>query len=436
MSEWRMIEGDCAEVMRRIPEGSVDSIVTDPPYGLKFMGKGWDDTGHGSEQQAWHYRWAVEALRVLKPGGYLLAFGGTRTYHRMTAAVEDAGFEIRDQIQWLYGTGFPKSHNISKAIDKAAGAEREVVGSYDPRSRLDGGDRVSRGHSGGEYGSITEKGKVVITESITPEAIQWEGWGTALKPAHEPIVLARKFLIGTVAENVSEHGTGGLNIDESRIETTDSLGGGAETQTRSDQKGHEGWTRPWMEREEDQEAHAGRVRVNVEKAEQMGRWPANVIMDEEAGAQLDEQSGQRPTSKPGTVFVRKSSKEGAGNTGAAYGAESRLEGDPRIAYGDKGGASRFFYCPKASKGEREAGLEQPFEDGKRVNTHPTVKPVALMEYLIRLVTPPGGIVLDPFTGSGTTGKAAVRLGFRFFGIESEAEYVELARKRIEFEVIG
>jgi len=422
-----MIEGDCAEVMRRIPEGSVDSIVTDPPYGLKFMGKGWDDTGHGSEQQAWHYRWAVEALRVLKPGGYLLAFGGTRTYHRMTAAVEDAGFEIRDQIQWLYGTGFPKSHNISKAIDKAAGAEREVVGSYDPRSRLDGGDRVSRGHSGGEYGSITEKGKVVITESITPEAIQWEGWGTALKPAHEPIVLARKFLIGTVAENVSEHGTGGLNIDESRIETTDSLGGGAETQTRSDQKGHEGWTRPWMEREEDQEAHAGRVRANVEKAEQMGRWPANVIMDEGAGEMLDEQTGEQ---KSGTYVGRNRKGEKPNEVYGTYQAPTM-----DVSYGDSGGASRFFYCAKASKAEREQGLA-PVEDGKRANTHPTVKPVALMEYLIRLVAPPGGIVLDPFAGSGTTGKAAVRLGFPFFGIELEPEFVELARKRIEFEVIG
>ncbi len=412
-----MIEGDCVEVMNQIPEGSVSAIVTDPPYGLKFMGKGWDDMGHGSEQQAWHYRWAVEALRVLKPGGYLLAFGGTRTYHRLVSAIEDAGFEIRDQIQWLYGTGFPKSHNISKAIDKAAGVEFSAK----PASGV--------GFMGedGPGGYNPTKNQLTREGETTSEAIQWEGWGTALKPAHEPIVLARKLFTGTVAENVSEHGTGGLNIDESRIETTDSLGGGAETQTRSDQKGHEGWTRPWMEREEDQEAHAGRVRANVEKAEQMGRWPANVIMDEGAGEMLDEQTGEQ---KSGTYVGRNRKGE---KPNEVYGTYQAATMD--VSYGDSGGASRFFYCAKASKAEREQGLV-PVEDGKRANTHPTVKPVVLMEYLIRLVAPPGGIVLDPFAGSGTTGKAAVRLGFRFFGIELEAEYVELARKRIEFEVIG
>ena len=412
-----MIEGDCVEVMNQIPEGSVSAIVTDPPYGLKFMGKGWDDMGHGSEQQAWHYRWAVEALRVLKPGGYLLAFGGTRTYHRLVSAIEDAGFEIRDQIQWLYGTGFPKSHNISKAIDKAAGVEFSAK----PASGV--------GFMGedGPGGYNPTKNQLTREGETTSEAIQWEGWGTALKPAHEPIVLARKLFTGTVAENVSEHGTGGLNIDESRIETTDSLGGGAETQTRSDQKGHEGWTRPWMEREEDQEAHAGRVRANVEKAEQMGRWPANVIMDEGAGEMLDEQTGEQ---KSGTYVGRNRKGEKPNEVYGIYQAPTM-----DVSYGDSGGASRFFYCAKASKAEREQGLA-PVEDGKRANTHPTVKPVALMEYLIRLVAPPGGIVLDPFAGSGTTGKAAVRLGFPFFGIELEPEFVELARKRIEFEVIG
>ncbi len=424
-----MIEGDCVEIMSsRIPEKSVASIVTDPPYGLKFMGKGWDDMGHGSEQQAWHYRWAVEALRVLKPGGYLLAFGGTRTYHRLVSAIEDAGFEIRDQIQWLYGTGFPKSHDVAKALDKTAGFWRGRAGAVIS-------DNVAMTAANYER---TEKG-----DPITSEAKQWEGWGTALKPAHEPIVLARKPFTGTVAANVLEHGVGALNIDESRIDTIDSLGGGAETQTRSDQKGHEGWTRPWMEREEDQKAHAERVRDNVKKAEQLGRWPANVILTHhsecvEVGLKnwdcsedcpvriLDEQTGKLQS---GSYVGRNREGEKPNEVYGTYQVDTE-----DVSYGDSGGASRFFYCAKASKAEREIGLE-PVEEG-RANNHPTVKPVALMEYLIRLVTPPDGIVLDPFTGSGTTGKAAVRLGFRFYGIELESEYVELARKRIEFEVIG
>ena len=386
MTDWKVITGDCVEVMSRGTENAIDAIVTDPPYGLKFMGKGWDDMGDGKQQEEWHRRWAVEAYRVLKPGGHLLAFGGTRTYHRLASAVEDAGFEIRDQMQWLYGTGFPKSHNISKAIDKAAGAQRNVV------ERAKGAatqDTESLGKFNAEYDK---------TESATPEAVEWEGWGTALKPAHEPIVVARKPFKGTVAANVLEHGTGGINIDASRV-------------------GQE--ERPRMVRTETVVAASSMSgestgATNSGEVTTQGRWPANVILDEQAGAILDEQSGH---------------SNSAGHTVSGRGYGNLKGGVARVSPRDEGGASRFFYCAKASKAEREAGLQPP-EDGKRANTHPTVKPAALMAYLVRLVTPPGGTVLDPFNGSGSTGIATVQEGFNYIGIELDPDHAELARTRI------
>jgi DNA modification methylase len=396
--KYKTIIGDCVKEMKRLPENSIDSIVCDPPYGLKFMGKEFDDLGEGAQQREWHRLWAIEALRVLKPGGYLLAFGGTRTYHHLATAVEEAGFEIRDQIQWLYGSGFPKSHNVGKAIDKAAGKEREVIGQETLTNDIRGNASNCRGISGPKK----NKKPLVrnITAPATDEAARWEGWGTALKPANEPIVVARKPFKGTVAENVQEHGTGAINIEEARI-------GGKE-----------------------------------------GRWPANVILDEEAGALLDEQSPQNKKGKRATPYTRKRNNGlGLGNSNLRHGQSNAPD-----YYGDQGGASRFFYCPKAAKKERNAGLDgfeekqqdtgrkkgnpggdNPRNRGvhKRANHHPTVKPVALMAYLCRLVTPPGGTVLDPFLGSGSTGLACIEEGFSFIGIEKDPEYMKIARARIK-----
>jgi DNA modification methylase len=329
--------GDCLEVLRSMPDCSVDSIVTDPPYGLSFMGKKWDYDVPSVD--VW-----VECLRVLKPGGHLLAFAGTRTQHRMAVRIEDAGFEIRDMIAWVYGSGFPKSLDVSKAIDKVAGAEREVVGKK-VTGRALGGSNWRDGDAGGQE-------TVDITAPATPEAKQWQGWGTALKPALEPITVARKPLIGTVAENVLQHGTGAINVDGGRVGTEQvfttahkTLGDGIKY----------GKSKPFP---------ASEMRT--------GRWPAN--------------------------FIHDGSEEATDLLGAS---------------------ARFFYCAKASKADRGE------------NHHPTVKPTDLMRYLCRLVTPPNGIVLDPFNGSGSTGCAAVLEGFQYIGIEREAEYIAISEKRIE-----
>jgi site-specific DNA-methyltransferase (adenine-specific) len=333
------------------------------------MGKRWDYDVPAVDV------WA-ECLRVLKPGGHLLAFAGTRTQHRMAVRIEDAGFEIRDMIAWVYGSGFPKSLDVSKAIDKAAGAAREVVGHC-----------KRTGKEAGTYGAMA--GDNLITAPATPEAKQWSGWGTALKPAMEPITVARKPLIGTVAANVLEHGTGAINVDGCRV--------GAE-----DMSGQ--WDREW-----NQDGTFGNgKRASQGKQCAPGRWPANLIHD-------------------GSEDV------------------TELLSD----------SARFFYCAKASKRDRDDGLdsfatqitdvhakhysrrmdEVVRADGKPPamgkNTHPTVKPTDLMRYLCRLVTPPNGTILDPFTGSGSTGKAAMLEGFQFIGIEREAEYVEIAKARIE-----
>jgi len=388
----QVLHGNSLEVLKTLEDNSVDSIVTDPPYELGFMGKKWDSTGIAYNVDLWK-----ECLRVLKPGGHLLAFGGTRTYHRMTCAIEDAGFEIRDCIMWIYGSGMPKSHDISKAIDKRAGVERAKIGE---RVKLESfqykGNNV--------YQTNGDKDKVTldITAPATPEAKQWDGWGTALKPANEPIVLARKPISEkTIAENVMKWGTGGLNIDGCRIpvgenELKPTVRGAGVHKTGNERL--TGWNR---------DEYDGTYTPN-----EAGRFPANVILDEEAGQMLDEQSG---ISKP-----RK------GRTGKRGG--TAWHGQKGIGTPDKigrwpsdsgGGASRFFYCAKASKKERGEG-----------NNHPTVKPIKLIEYLITLITPTNGIVLDPFFGSGTTGIAAVNLGFNYIGIELDERYVEIARRRI------
>ena len=369
--------GDCLDVLRTMPENSVDSIVTDPPYGLSFMGKKWDYDV--PSEAIWR-----ECLRVLKPGGHLLAFAGTRTQHRMAVRIEDAGFEIRDLIAWVYGSGFPKSLDVSKAIDKAAGAEREVVG----REKNWGASKAADGKQA--YGDYA--GGWDITAPATDAARQWQGWGTALKPALEPITVARKPLAGTVAANVLKYGTGAINVDGARIPTTENLNGGAYAESGG--------------RSESQSLHGGsgmnQPGKTTGKAFQQptGRWPANLIHD------------------------------GSGDV---------LAGFPE-------GNSRFFYCAKASKKDRDEGRAEGsaglvMEGGKanpyagttgepRANNHPTVKPTDLMRYLARLVTPPGGLVLDPFMGSGSTGKAAMLEGLRFIGIERDEQYMDIARARI------
>jgi DNA modification methylase len=382
--DYEILAGDCLEVMATFDAESVDSIVSDPPYGLSFMGKGWDHGVPGVE--FW-----TEALRVAKPGAHLLAFGGTRTYHRLACAIEDAGWEIRDCVMWVYGSGFPKSHDVSKAIDKAAGAEREVVGSKlgQPGYSLTDG---KGGLYGGGFGANgTGEGECQVTAPATPEAQQWAGWGTSLKPAHEPVIVARKKLIGTVAANVLTHGTGGLNIDGARIPSGDAERAGCTDRSDCTQTAYgTGWQK------------SGTTPPS-------GRWPANFIHD---GS--DEVVGLFPQARSGKFPAGGKQSKGSDN---AYGTFNG-NGQEARSMGDTGSAARFFYCPKASKKDREG------------STHPTMKPTDLMRYLCRLVTPPGGIVLDPFMGSGSTGKAAMLEGFRFIGIEREAEYVEIARARI------
>ena len=390
---WTIHNGDCLEVLRTLPDASVDAVVTDPPYGLSFMGKGWDHGVPGVE--FW-----TEALRVAKPGAHLLAFGGTRTYHRLACAIEDAGWEIRDCVMWVYGSGFPKSHDVSKAIDKAAGAERGEEQPH-PTNQCKGGQwcKCQTLDATGRYSPTKHP---AITAPATDAARQWQGWGTALKPALEPITVARKPLIGTVAENVLAHGTGALNVDGCRVGTDGGTAKGSKPQGEG--KGIYG---------------AGLHGVCEITHLDAGRWPANLIHD----------------------------------------------GSDEVV-GLMGDAARFFYCAKASKRDRDEGCEGLDEkdvgdegrhtmsgampvnytarDGigrtlPRRNHHPTVKPTALMRYLCRLVTPPGGVVLDPFTGSGSTGKAAILEGFRFIGIERDAEYVQIARARIgkaEQEIMG
>ena len=367
------------EKLAEMPDCSIDAIVTDPPYGLSFMGKKWDYDVPGED--IWR-----ECLRVLKPGGHLLAFAGTRTQHRMAVRIEDAGFEIRDMIAWVYGSGFPKSMDVSKAIDKAAGAQ----GSRGPMKR--GGERLARledGKRDGEGRWGDEAGRDPFTYlPATPEAQQWAGWGTALKPALEPITVARKPFKGTVAANVLAHGTGGINVDGCRVGTGEDTG-----RSRSGANNLFSGLGP-----QDSAAH------------DLGRWPANLIHD---GS--DEVVGLFPESKGQQGAI--SGKEPSGKTNAVYGEyQQRNESEPR---NDAGSAARFFYCAKTSKRERGEG-----------NNHPTVKPIALMRYLCRLVTPPSGTVLDLFMGSGSTGIAAGAERFNFVGIELDPDYFAIAQQRI------
>ncbi len=392
--------GDCLALLRDMPDDSVDSIVTDPPYGLGFMGKAWDALPPGAV-------WAAECLRVLKPGGHLLAFGGSRTWHRLAVAVEDGGFEIRDSIAWLYGSGFPKSHDVSKGIDKAAGATREVVGQLrQPAGNKPGGASLN-------MSVVGMPATAAVTAAATPEAQQWEGWGTALKPAFEPIVVGRKPLVGTVAANVLEHGTGALNIDGCRIEhASEADRRESEAKNRHADFGTEpGQNQVYGD--------YSQTPVKNYTAASGGRWPANAVLDEGQAAVLDAQSG---ISKDGVAVNRR--RDPGATKGTIGIGRQKVGSTADVGYGGSGGASRFFYVAKAPKSERVVvnGL-----------AHPTVKPLALMRWLCRLVTPPGGLVLDPFAGSGTTGEAALLEGFRVLladDPELDDDYTPLIEARV------
>ena len=449
--------GGNLEVVSSWPPNCIDAICTDPPYGLGFMGKEWDtfkdtdqkaaqagyedfktkpevrksrlkgyaskaahagnyDYSKNAQFQQWFTVWAKAMLQITKPGGFLLCFGGTRTYHRLACAIEDAGWEIRDCMMWLYGSGFPKSHNISKAIEKAKGVKpvgkKPAYGAIASRELID-----NRG-----WNNINNA--LIMPETQTNLAQLWKGMGTALKPAWEPIIVAMKPLDGTFAHNAEAHGVAGLNIDAARI--------GTETITQHGRK------------ESQSQSMSGK---NYEQKsgtnEHQGRWPANLILDEEAGAMLDEQtgilqSGDAPKKRKASKFK------------SCYGDFQGNPVCPDARAGNSGGASRFFYCAKTSRRERNMGMEDqsgkkvndgrntpidnPYQRGEtiRKNTHPTVKPLALMKYLCTLLKMPSAdqIILDPFLGSGTTGIACKELGIDFIGIEKEREYCEIAVKRI------
>jgi site-specific DNA-methyltransferase (adenine-specific) len=347
----KLINADCIEAMKAMPDNSVDAIVTDPPYELGFMGKSWDASGIAFNIEVWQ-----EALRVIKPGGHLIAFSGSRTYHRMAVAIEDAGFQIRDQIMWVYGSGFPKSHNIEKAINKIDGVEFLEK----PAS----GVGFMNAEGAGGYNTTINQLEQIGDSS--ERATTWQGWGTALKPAHEPMVLARKPLEGTVANNVLTWGVGGLNIEATRVPSDDGF--------------EKAWDKP--------------VSTNI--SAEGGKYIS------EGAKHTVDLTDYRPSGRFPANFIHDGSDE-----------VDELLGEP----------ARFFYCAKASKKDRNEGT---------TNNHPTVKPTALMQYLVRLVTPPNGIVLDPFMGSGSTGKACAYEGFDFIGIDQSVEYVAIAQARIDF----
>tara|TARA_Y100001938_G_C8093834_1_gene436839 strand:- start:2594 stop:3910 length:1317 start_codon:yes stop_codon:yes gene_type:complete len=413
--KYKLIHGDSLKVLSKLDDNTVHSVVTDPPYGISFMGKKWDYDVPTVD--LWR-----EVFRVLKPGGHLLSFAGSKTYHRMAVNIEDAGFEIRDQIMWVYGSGFPKSMNIAKAIDKKNGFEGDVIGTRN----IDIGIQSGSMHSG--------RGTKIVEQQIrelSPQAKEWDGWGTALKPAHEPIVVARKPLIGTIIENVLEHGTGGLNIDGCRIElmqNDDSRLGGKGT---------------WKSDKMAKNTYGDYTGLEIGSHE-CGRFPANFIHD---GS--DEVVNLFPQSS--TTGNRTEKSKNNFDFGSRLPNKNRTN-RKETEYTDSGSVARFFYCAKASKQERNKGFDIKLIPNQRPpgeafgethqygltenttqingNNHPTVKPVDLMKYLCRLVTPPNGIVLDPFMGSGTTGIAATVEGFQFIGIELSEEYMKIADTRI------
>jgi DNA modification methylase len=420
-SKINLMLGDCLERMKEIPDGSVDAIVTDPPYGLSFMGKDWDKGVPGV-----HF-WE-EMLRVLKPGGHLLSFAGTRTHHRMAVNIEDAGFEIRDMIAWVYSTGFPKSHNFGCKCSRDG---REV-----PESDRSGAscEPQPAGQQARESGAFSKQcgsqaGGMAADKRCQKcgGLIEWQGWGTALKPALEPISVCRKPFPGTVAANVQQHGTSALNIDACRVAANGETPSGSGRNSKNTWALHSG------------SEFQGHTNVTPPSA----RWPANLIHD---GS--DEVVGLFPVTTSGKASANGHKRKNSLNYQSNVNYADRSENAGTL-YGDSGSAARFFYCAKASKSDRDEGCvgmigrfahtmgngiggkeHDPETATPKRNHHPTVKPTRLMRYLVRLVTPPGGTVLDPFMGSGSTGKAAVMEGFEFIGIEMDEEYFNIAMSRI------
>jgi len=493
---YKLYEGSMLDMLEVIEPNSIDSIITDPPYELNFMNKGWDNSGIAFKKETWE-----KCYQALKPGGYLLAFGGSRTFHRIACAIEDAGFEIRDTIMWLYGSGFPKSMDISKQIDKRNGRTNNdfiEFGQYLKEKRgnisqtkisklfpsKNGGltGRVSNWENGLElpnkeqyaklkktlglddrYDYLIEKeqakrevigkGKAGLTKGTianfagttefditipsTYLAKQWKGWGTALKPSFEPIIVARKPFKGSLVDNVIEYGVGGINIDECRAEPT------GEDIGRNNHKNSYGNERTWSVSKTPPQNTTGRYD---------GRFPANTILTYD-DTDYDEVCGGFPNTKSAKNGIRQSDSENVNCYGKGIGIKAGMNNGE---YGDSGSASRYFYCAKASKKDRDEGLDtfsqEKVNDGRntpidnafqrgetlRKNTHPTVKPTELMEYLVRLVTPDGGVVLDPFNGSGSTGKAVMyenkerNKNYKYIGIELTEEYLPITKARIEY----
>jgi site-specific DNA-methyltransferase (adenine-specific) len=441
----KVICGDCLEVMKDLPNSSVSAIITDPPYELGFMGKSWDNTGIANKKEMW-----TECLRVLKPGGHLLSFGGTRTYHRMAVAIEDAGFEVRDMIEWVYGSGFPKSLNIGKAVDKLQGNERESLGIV----KGVGNNNTESMNSG-----VSKTSEFSHEYEASKGTSEWEGWGTALKPAHEPVIVSMKPLMScliqntgintghstkippnhepicmarkplaekTVAENVLKYGCGGINIDLSRVEAHD---GNTTARKRAEVK--------------DTAAPFGLGYKMGGNGSELGRFPANLITD--GSEEVRECFPESKSTQNKLSYERKNE----GNSMFIDGVRN-----PENSYTDSGNASRFFksisYNAKASKSERNKGCEElplgeapasarskPAEGREnalgnpRANNHPTVKPTALMEYLIRMVSKENDTILDPFAGSGTTGVACKNLNRQYILIEKEPSYIDIINKRLQ-----
>ena len=424
---YKLYQGNMLDMLEVIEPNTIDSIVTDPPYELNFMGKGWDNAGVSFNADTWK-----KCFEVLKPGGYLLAFGGSRTYHRIACAIEDAGFEIRDTIMWLYGSGFPKSMDISKQIDKHLGIERQIIGKKEKR----GGMKASFG------GSDYKESALNITEPTSDLAKQWQGWGTCLKPSFEPIIVARKPFKGSLVDNVIENGVGGINIDECRV--------GNETHKVnindfSNQHGNKFGN--------------GEPIAKLGGKEITGRFPANTILTYDE-TDFDEVCEGFPITNGGKRHNTAKRVE----EGTSYYKEKDFIFN-RNEFNDSGSASRYFYCAKASKKDRDEGLDGfeikqcvgggggigdylkdvnscsgkfGSEKAPHKNTHPTVKPTELMQYLVRLVTPNNGTILDPFNGSGSTGKAVMyenkerNKNYKYIGIELTEEYLPIAAARIEY----
>ena len=413
---YKIYQGNMLDMLEVIKLNSIDSIITDPPYELNFMNKGWDNSGITFQKETWK-----KCYEVLKPGGYLLAFGGSRTFHRIACAIEDAGFEIRDTIMWLYGSGFPKSHNIGLDIDKLNGCP-------------DRGHRIAVANRHHPDGTLEPNGEQLEPyEAKTEEAKKWNGWGTALKPSFEPIIVARKPLEGTVARNCLKYGVGGINIDECRV-------GNEEMKAQVSGKTSRAF-------QSEATTTAGGKGID-----HIGRFPANTILTYDE-TDFDEVCGGFPNTKTGwkNTDITKSKE----NINVDFGVKIGMTGNH---YGDSGSASRYFYCAKASKKDRDEGLDifeekiecdrneecysanVPFNRSAnpKKNTHPTVKPTELMQYLVRLVSPDGATILDPFNGSGSTGKAVMyenkekNKNYKYIGIELTEEYLPIAKARIEY----